>query len=782
MKIRDKLFSAFAGIIAVMTVCFVYILVQFSSIRKSMDGIANDRTPKVITSYELLRHYTQVARSVRNLLIMENPEELAKEMQSITEMMDVEIPRQLEYFRTRSNTEKGKELVEVLAEKKALMSVQVNLFLDLIRKGKRDEARLLLLSKAPQSMGQLAFTKHIGNYADYQKALLKDQSDGIYNILENAYIVFIFSFLSALLFSIFIAYFLIKHIIRPMKRVTSSMDTLGSGNLNVDFEDTGRKDELGQLSRSFEALTKKLQMLVSEVNRFNMSASAGDFNYNSDDSKYFGDFSVIKVGSDKLKENLIQLIGAMNQMSDQHTKGDIDVKIDSGKFQGSFQEMAEKINKMVFEHISVKKAAMNVFKEFGEGNFEANMERLPGKKVFINDTIDQVRSNLKLVISEINSLSASAIEGKLSVRADISIHKGDFRKIISGVNETLDAVIKPIQEASFVLGELAEGNLTETVKGDYKGDHAIIKNALNKSIESFSEILSDLTVAAEETRAGVNTITESNQSLSQGSSEQAASIEEISSTVTELSAQSKQTTVNIRQANEISLSSLESSRHGSEMMEKMTSAMQEIKDSSDNVSKILASIDEIAFQTNLLALNAAVEAARAGRHGKGFAVVAEEVKSLSGRSANAAKETAALIQESVQKANRGVDIASRTVKALDEISASVKNVTGLMTEVSKASEEQIIALSEVEKSIQQIEQVIQNNAFSSEETASASLQLSDQAENIGRVIRKFKLPAKLLEQKRGQISEHRIRSQHKSGIRNHSGNGSVKNPAQIISL
>ncbi|HNH09215.1 MAG TPA: methyl-accepting chemotaxis protein, partial [Leptospiraceae bacterium] len=294
--------------------------------------------------------------------------------------------------------------------------------------------------------------------------------------------------------------------------------------------------------------------------------------------------------------------------------------------------------------------------------------------------------------------------------------------------------------------------------------------------------LADLAAAAEETRSGVNTITDSNQALSQGSSEQAASIEEISSTVTELSAQAKQATVSVRQANEISFNSLESSKHGSEMMEKMMNAMQEIKDASDNISKILASIDEIAFQTNLLALNAAVEAARAGRYGKGFAVVAEEVKSLSGRSANAAKETAVLIQESIQKANKGVEIASRTVKALDEISSSVKNVTGLMTEVSKASEEQMIALSEVEKSIQQIEQVIQNNAFSSEETASASLQLSEQAENISKAIRRFRLPAKLLEQKRSQSSERRTRTQNKLGNRNHPGNGSVKNPSRIISL
>lgn len=350
-----------------------------------------------------------------------------------------------------------------------------------------------------------------------------------------------------------------------------------------------------------------------------------------------------------------------------------------------------------------------------------------------------LNSPIKKLVAMAKQVALDVKDGKLDSRMTLDGLSIDFKDIPPGINNILESILAPIEESSKVLAEMSNGNLTTYVTGDYKGDHAEIKDALNKSLDSFNEILGSLTIAVDEMQNGAGQISDASQSLSQGTSEQSASVEEISAAVTELSSQTKLATANTKKANILSFETLERSKKGSEMMKELMNSMIQIKTASGNISKIIKAIDEIAFQTNLLSLNAAVEAARAGKHGKGFAVVAAEVKSLSDRSAKAAKETADLILESVNKANAGAEIAEKTVTALSEIGRSVEEVANLMKEVTTASEEQSIALSEVEKSIHQIEEVTQNNAANSEETAAASTELAGQADSIGDMVGKFKV-------------------------------------------
>jgi len=356
--------------------------------------------------------------------------------------------------------------------------------------------------------------------------------------------------------------------------------------------------------------------------------------------------------------------------------------------------------------------------------------------MFLSNTISKP---IVTLVEMANKVAVDVKNGNIASRMSYEGIGIDFKDIPPGINAILEAMIAPITEAASVMTEMSKGNLRKYVEGDYKGDHAEIKNALNKTLDSFNEILGGLTIAIDEMQNGAGQISDASQSLSQGSTEQAASVEEISAAVTQLASQTRQAAENSKKANTISNSSLESSLKGSEMMDEMMHAMKEIKTGADNISKIIKAIDEIAFQTNLLSLNAAVEAARAGRHGKGFAVVAEEVKSLSDRSAKAARETAELIQESINRANKGAEIAEKTVVSLKEISAGVEQVANLMNEVSSAAEEQSAGLLQVEKSIQQIEQVTQNNAANSEQTASASAELAGQAESISQMAKKFEI-------------------------------------------
>ncbi|HOY62347.1 MAG TPA: MCP four helix bundle domain-containing protein, partial [bacterium] len=250
---------------------------------------------------------------------------------------------------------------------------------------------------------------------------------------------------------------------------------------------------------------------------------------------YNGDFNEIKNNLNKCIDALSGLINDMNHMSKEHDAGDIDVVMDAAKFEGAYKEMASGVNNMVNGHIAVKKKAMACVAEFGKGNFEAPLERFPGKKAFINENIEEVRARLKALIADAVMLAQAAVDGALSTRADVSKHQGDFRKIVQGVNDTLDAVIMPVNEAAEILNYVAQNDLTKLVKGDYKGDHAKIKESLNTAITNLNNVLAQVIDAVTQVGSAAQQISSSAQGVAEGTSEQASSLEEVSSSLEEMS-------------------------------------------------------------------------------------------------------------------------------------------------------------------------------------------------------------------------------------------------------
>jgi len=247
-------------------------------------------------------------------------------------------------------------------------------------------------------------------------------------------------------------------------------------------------------------------------------------------------------------------------------------------------------------------------------------------------------------------------------------------------------------------------------------------------------IVTDLTSGAEQVAAASGEISTASQSLAEGATEQASSLEETSAALEEMSSQTRQNADNAAEANNLASATRKAAENGSEVMGKMIAAMTAINTSSEEISKIIKVIEEIAFQTNLLALNAAVEAARAGEHGKGFAVVAEEVRNLAQRSATAAKDTSALIEESVKRVTEGNEMAQASGEALSRIVESVKKVTDLVGEISVASHEQAQGVDQINTAVTQMDKVTQQNASNAEESAAASEELSAQAEKLNDVV------------------------------------------------
>lgn len=394
-------------------------------------------------------------------------------------------------------------------------------------------------------------------------------------------------------------------------------------------------------------------------------------------------------------------------------------------------------------------------------------------------------ANLRKVTDEINGLIKSAQSGNLANRGKAENFEGGYREMVTGFNATLDAVVGPLQIASKYIDRISQGDIPEKITDNYQGDFNNIKNSLNRCIDSLSALIEDdggaallsaankdltarvkqdyqgafdkmktnintliqnldealgqVALAAEQVAAASGQISSGSQTLSQGSSEQASSLEEVSSSLQEMASMTKRNAEYAKEARSLSEGAQSTADRGVESMKRLSDAIVKIKVSSDSTAKIVKTIDEIAFQTNLLALNAAVEAARAGDAGKGFAVVAEEVRNLAQRSAEAAQNTANMIEESVKNAEGGVLINQEVLKNLTEINSQVNKVGAVMAEIAAASEQQSQGVEQVNTAVDQMNQVTQQVAANAEESASAAEELSGQSEEMKGMVAAFRL-------------------------------------------
>ncbi len=314
-----------------------------------------------------------------------------------------------------------------------------------------------------------------------------------------------------------------------------------------------------------------------------------------------------------------------------------------------------------------------------------------------------------------------------------------FNEIANNLTGAVQTIKGYITEISQTLSEMSTGNLTVEITSQYLGDFVELKRSINDIATAFNATLSEIDNASMQVSAGTRQVSEGSQTISQGATEQASSIEELSVTVSEIASQTKQNALNANNASELAGNARLDAVEGNKQMKALQRAMEEINDSSESISKIIKVIDDIAFQTNILALNAAVEAARAGIHGKGFAVVAEEVRNLAAKSANAAKDTTALIEGSIKKVEAGTKIADQTAKALENIVNGVDKAAMLVGDIAIASNEQATGIAQINNGIDQLSQVVQTNSATAEEAAAASEELSSQAELLMSMVSQFKL-------------------------------------------
>ncbi len=315
---------------------------------------------------------------------------------------------------------------------------------------------------------------------------------------------------------------------------------------------------------------------------------------------------------------------------------------------------------------------------------------------------------------------------------------GSLTKSFKNMTYILDSVIS---DASRLLSEMADGNFDVRTKAEdkYVGNLQSLLLSIRKLNKDLSVTLGQINLSADQVASGSGQVSNGAQALAQGATEQAASVEELASTITNISHQVNTTAENAIEARTRSNTAGDEAEICNNQMHDMMTAMEEIARSSNEISKIIKTIEDIAFQTNILALNAAVEAARAGEAGKGFAVVAEEVRSLASKSSVASKNTAELIENSVNAVTRGTKLANSTAESLVQVVDHVRSASTKVDEIANAAEEQAGAIEQVTLGVDQISSVVQTNSATAEESAAASQELSEQASMLKNLVAKFKL-------------------------------------------
>ena len=691
MKIKTRLLLSIIAVLVLLTVGNLFTQFIMQQSQQAVDKIINVNSAKLNAVNKLKNFADERAIMQRNMVIIEDPEALDKQMKLLTDSSQ----NIAGLFDTLDEMQLDKAEASMLGRLRANAASAFNSFggftvaLDI---GFTDEAKDILLNDFDPKYQE--FAQIVDVFLRYEMQQNLNAVNAMHKDQEfNQILIWSGLVLSGLLLVIggmWVASTITKpleHMANTMQKVVSSGDLTQRANLKC-------KGEVGMIGQGMDQLMANIESAIAEVNQVMQTLAKGQFSERVS-NQYQGHFLELKNGVNQSVEQVEAVMGMLQKTAHNFRSGELNVYRD--------------------QQVEL------------QGGFEDVLYDLERSAVHIKDSVEDIGQTL-------NALE----QGDFSKRVEAEA-RGDFVPLKNSINKSLDSLEQFVESLGQVQTQISQGDLSARISQNYEGKMQWLRDSLNQSTQNMAEMIGQVGQVTHGVSSGARSMANGSQDLSDRIQQLALSLEKTASSMEEMTVSVKRNADNAEQANKMSTEAQHKLSQGVTIMNQAMGSMEDMLAASRKIEDIITLIDGIAFQTNLLALNAAVEAARAGDHGRGFAVVAGEVRGLAGKSAEAAGQIKGLIEDTVRISEASGDLVRQTSEALAEINQSMATMSSMVSEIASASQEQSEGIHTVSNAVSEMDGVTQQNAAIVEELAAGSQDLQEQADDLRQQVSRFRL-------------------------------------------